>query len=177
MRSNAAATWLQTYTGRRFFPLEPNPSDIDIEDIAHALSMQCRFSGHCHRFYSVAEHCFWVSSALPAEYAAWGLLHDAAEAYLVDLARPVKREMASYRIAEANLMRAICSRFGLTPVEPVAVKRADEMLLAAEARVLMAPLVEGWGIDEAEEWSGRLECWEPRVAEGMFLERWGEVTA
>jgi hypothetical protein len=172
MRSNAAATWLQTYTGRRFFPLEPNPSDIDIEDIAHALSLQCRFSGHCHRFYSVAEHCFWVSSSVPVEYAAWGLLRHAPRAYLADrLVKP------AYRIAEANLMRAICSRFGLTPVEPVAVKRADEMLLAAEARVLMAPLVEGWGIDEAEEWSGRLECWEPRVAEGMFLERWGEVTA
>lgn len=64
--------WIQTFTGRRFWPLDPRPEDVCIEDIAHALSLKCRFGGHCTRFYSVAEHSVHVSNYVPAEFALWG---------------------------------------------------------------------------------------------------------
>src|SRR5579885_2784587 len=82
--------WIQTYCGVAFYPLDPRPEEILIEDIAHALSMLCRFTGHVKRFYSVAQHCVYVSHRCDPKDALWGLLHDAAEAYLNDISRPVK---------------------------------------------------------------------------------------
>ena len=82
--------WVQTVTGKAFYPLKPDPSLISIEDIAWALSMQCRFAGHVLHFYSVAEHCVYISNSVPMEDALWGLLHDATEAYLTDVPRPLK---------------------------------------------------------------------------------------
>jgi uncharacterized protein len=89
--STRTGDWIQTYTGKQFWPLSPLPEDIVIEDIAHALSMQCRFGGHVRTFYSVAQHSVHVSLLVEPQYALWGLLHDAAEAYLVDLPRPIKK--------------------------------------------------------------------------------------
>src|ERR1017187_10636100 len=76
---------ITTFSGIHFWPLLPNPADIRIEDIAHALSNQCRFAGHAREFYSVAEHSVRVSQLCPPEDALWGLLHDASEAYLTDV--------------------------------------------------------------------------------------------
>lgn len=131
--------WIETYTGVQFWPLDPRPDDIRIADIAHALANQCRFTGHCAQFYSVAEHCVRVSNAVPRQHALWGLLHDAAETYLVDLARPLKRlpEFAVYREIEARIMHAVCTRFGLPAEEPAEVRHFDAVLLATEARDLM----------------------------------------
>ncbi|MFG0247924.1 MAG: phosphohydrolase, partial [Phycisphaeraceae bacterium JB051] len=78
-------SWIQTYTGKAFYPLREDPGIIDIRDIAHALSLQCRFNGHCSDFYSVAQHSVHVSEVVPQAFALWGLLHDAAEAYMSDL--------------------------------------------------------------------------------------------
>lgn len=147
--------WIQTYSLKQFFPLDPRPEDIDIQDIAHALSMQCRFTGHCHTYYSVAEHCVRVSQRAQellsglrsALYVAqWGLLHDAAEAYLVDLARPVKHtpELSGYRAAERQILSAVLVRFGLDEDEPVAVKQADTELLYTEARDLFPGVHPDW---------------------------------
>jgi hypothetical protein len=83
--------WMQTFTGRAFYPLDPRPEDIDPVDIAHALSLICRYGGHSSRFYSVAEHCVLMSHAVAPEHALWALLHDATEAYLGDMIRPLKR--------------------------------------------------------------------------------------
>src|ERR1039457_118422 len=83
--------FIGTFSGLRFWPLDPNPEKILIDDIAHALAHQCRFGGHASRFYSVAEHSVHVSRLCPPEDALWGLLHDASEAYLVDLPRPLKQ--------------------------------------------------------------------------------------
>ena len=85
MKALRNGSWLQTYTGIQFWPLDPRPEEIDIQDIAHALSLLCRFNGHCQRFYSVAEHSVHVSTILAPEFGLWGLLHDAAEAYLSDI--------------------------------------------------------------------------------------------
>src|SRR4051812_20612492 len=85
--------WMQTYTGRAFWPLDAQPEDVDPLDIAAALSMLCRYGGHVSRFYSVAEHCLLMSEAVAPEHALWALLHDATEAYMGDMVRPLKRQM------------------------------------------------------------------------------------
>ena len=144
--------FIETHTGAKFEPLDPSIELIRIQDIAHALSQQCRFSGHTSVFYSVAEHSVRVSRLLE-EWGAdpvtvlWGLLHDASEAYLVDIPSPLKRSpaFASYREAEAGLMRMICARFGLPGIEPADVRRADAVLLATEARSLMPFVPDHWG--------------------------------
>lgn len=141
MTEKRRGDWIQTFTGRQFWPLDPRPEDVDIEDIAHALSNVCRFTGHVREFYSVAQHAVLVSSLVPAEHALWGLLHDASEAYIADVASPLKvqEEMAPYRAIERGIMDAVCARFGLAPREPDEVKHVDRRLLATEARDLMPP--------------------------------------
>lgn len=131
--------WIATYTGRQFYPLDPRPEDIDPVDIAHALSLQTRFTGHCPEPYSVAQHSVLVSLHCDMRDALWGLLHDASEAYICDLSRPAKEALRKAGIAfydeiEARIMRAVADRFGLTWPVPASVKRADEMLLTTEAR-------------------------------------------
>jgi uncharacterized protein len=137
--------WINTYTGRKFYPLDPHIDDIDIADIAHALSLQCRFTGHIKYFYSVAQHSLLVASKCPPELALEGLLHDASEAYLVDLARPVKHqpELEAYRDAEARLEQVIAAKFGLKN-HSMTVKCADNRALATEAVQLLPNLHEDW---------------------------------
>lgn len=132
---------IQTYSGRAFWPLDPKPEEIDIVDIAQALSNQSRYSGHCKWFYSVAQHSVLVSYQCEPASALWGLLHDASEAYMQDVARPLKYlpEMAVYREFEEKLQRAIYERFGLFGEPPGDVKRADQALLAKEVASLMTP--------------------------------------
>ncbi len=166
--------WMLTATGRQFWPLDPRPEEIHIEDIAHALAHQCRFGGHCRFFYSVAQHSVLVSNAVPPEHALWGLLHDAAEAYLVDLPRPIKRysEMGDlYRAIEGRLMKAICYRFMLPVDEPPEVKRADDVLLMTEKRDVM-PVSEWEWRCTAEPLPERIVPWSPNFARTMFLRRW-----
>lgn len=149
--------WIQTHTGRQFFPLNPRIEDIDVEDIAHALSHLCRFAGHTRVFYSVAEHAVRVSllcqqlSARGGLYeAAWGLHHDDSEAYMIDLPRPLKRSTEigpGYRQAEQRLMEVICRRFNLHPQEPPVVKEADTILLITERRDLLSQPPELWQED------------------------------
>src|ERR1017187_2988058 len=110
-----------------------------VEDIAHALAHRCRFGGHASKFYSVAEHSVHVSQLYLPEHALWGLLHDASEAYLVDLPRPLKLlpEFAPYREAECQLQRAVAVRFGLPPYQPASVTEADDTMLWIEAHSLL----------------------------------------
>lgn len=139
-----AGDWMQTFLGRQFWPLDARAEEVHVIDIAHSLSQQCRFAGHCNEFYSVAEHSVRVSLACDEEDALWGLLHDAAEAYLVDLPTPVKRSMAAYTEIETRLQVVLSERFGLSVAMPASVKRADAVLLATEARDLMAKPPADW---------------------------------
>ena len=165
--------WLQTYSGGCFDPIEPDPATIVLEDIAHALSNQCRFSGHCSTFYSVAQHSLLCSCAVDASVAAWGLLHDASEAYLVDLPRPLKRYTqlgVHYENIEGAVMGAICRRFGLHVVMPEAVRDADRRLLATEQRDLMAPPPRPWEPMPAP-FSAKILPVGPEAAKALFLSR------
>src|SRR5438093_1391342 len=108
--------WMQTYSGAKFYPMHPRAEDVDPIDIAHSLSLLCRYNGHLDRFYSVGEHCVLMSQAVGPENALWALLHDATEAYVGDMVRPLKLQQPSFVEAEDRVMAAICERFGLDPV-------------------------------------------------------------
>jgi hypothetical protein len=103
---------IRTFSGKYIDPLNPNPDLICIEDIAHSLSMQCRFGGHTRQFYSVAQHSVMCALKLPDELKLAGLLHDASEAYLMDIPSPVKRRLTNYKEIENNLMKVIADKFG-----------------------------------------------------------------
>lgn len=180
MRNNH---WMQTYTGKQFWPLDPRVEDIDIRDIAHHLSLQCRFAGACKHHYSVAQHSVLVSLTCSVPDAKWGLLHDAAEAYLQDMVRPLKQDedfAHEYRIAEARLMRVICDRFGLAMKQPESVTEADTAVLLAEKRDIMAPAPAEWNEEQVSQinviaYPRKIEKWTPEEAEESFLHRFGNV--
>lgn len=163
--------WIQTFTGRAFYPLDPRPEEICFADISHALSHLCRYGGHSRHFYSVAEHssnlCEYFLSRRERELARWALLHDASEAYLVDVPRPLKPSLPAYRVHEARLMSAICARFGLPDEEPEAVREADRRILTDEARALMAPPPMPWAT-EAEPLGVSIIGVRPDVARTTF---------
>ena len=162
--------WMQTFTGRQFWPLDPRPEDVRIEDIAHALSMLCRYGGHSLRFYSVAEHCCILHDYAPPEFKAWALMHDASEAYLVDVPRPLKPHLTGYKAAERGVMDAVCARFGLDVEEPPEVKEIDGRILADEAAQNMRDMPEAWLYDPL---GITLKFWSPDEAEAQFLARAG----
>jgi len=128
--------WMTTFTGRKFHYLNPQPDEINIVDIAHHLSLLCRFTGAVSVFYSVAEHSIRVSELVPQGLKLSALLHDAAEAYINDISRPVKYTH-KLDVTEKIVMDAISRKFGITPNVPV-IKAADNVLMATEARDLMA---------------------------------------
>jgi hypothetical protein len=168
--------WIQTYTGKPFWPLEPNLGEVDILDIAHSLSMQCRYAGHVKKFYSVAEHCVHISYAVSPENALWGLLHDATEAYMVDLPRPVKAFLPEYKKAEKYLEQIIMLHFGLPQHEPPEVKEMDTRILFNERAALLNTSVMDWTLTGDPIPDIDIEAWQPDMAEKMYLMRFGQLT-
>lgn len=133
-----------THSGISFNLLNPDPDLIEIEDIAHALSHLCRFTGHTNRFYSVAEHSFRASLHVAPEFALEALLHDATEAYLGDVSSPLKALLREYRLIELQLDLVIRERFGLPLKQSPQVKQADLAMLATERTHLMPVTNEHW---------------------------------
>jgi hypothetical protein len=162
--------FMQTFLGRKFWPMDPRADEVFIEDIAHSLSLQCRYAGHCHRFYSVAEHSVLMARHLRWEgvdVALWALLHDASEAYLVDIPRPVKPYLGGYKEAEAKVMAVVAERFDLAPEMPAVVHDADNRIIADEL-ANMTPM--DWHARYAgQELGVQLRYWSPARASEEFM--------
>jgi len=136
------ADFIRTFTGRNVIPTALKLEDLCINDIAHALSNQCRFGGHTKNFYSVAQHSVYVADVMFDRYGASaalsGLLHDASEAYMVDLPTPIKVLMPAYSAAEYRIQALIEKKFELTvSLNSPEVREIDRVLLATEARDLI----------------------------------------
>lgn len=178
--------YITTSTGSRFYLLDDRPEFRTIE-IAHALSMQCRFTGQCERFYSVAEHSVLVSEIMEAngDDPYEGLLHDAAEAYLSDIATPWKTLLPDYKRLEKDLERKVREFYCLPPEITPECKRADSIALLVEARSLL-PMggADLWGHFEhvAKDASAWIDAYHgvyaltPAGAKTAFLHRFEKLT-
>lgn len=176
-------SWFQTRSGQVFDFEDPSPDAINIEDIAHALSKQCRFNGHCIEFYSVAQHSCYVCDIIT--HRNWrskrvqlaALLHDAAEAYTGDMVAPLKYILPGFRRVEKRVEQAIWEKFfnGTTPERmgiANEIRRADMIMLATEKRDLMEPCWKEWEVLEGiEPMKSQIEAWTIETARREFLSR------
>lgn len=136
---------MNTYTGRRFDPMQMTPEDVSLRDIAHALSLLCRGGGHMKYFYTVGLHS--LNCAREAAARGWSdrvvlacLFHDASEAYLSDIIRPVKAHLTNYLEIEEQIMQMILTHFhlgDLTPEENALWRQIDDEMLSQELKNLM----------------------------------------
>lgn len=191
-------TWLQTHSCRALDLASPDPADVRLEDIAHALSRICRYNGHTSRHYSVAEHCCHVADYLEqraienghedvaAHIALAGLLHDASEAYVGDLTYPLQQALgpavrAELRAAHERVWLAIRAALGVPPavnIHAPAVKWVDRTILLDERDALMGPSPRSWDVP-GEPLGVAVQGWAPDVARTEWLSRFerlmGEV--
>jgi len=165
-------TWILTHSGERFDLLNPQPGMVRLLDIVHALAHTARFNGHTAWHYSVAQHSLLVASLVPPEHQLVALLHDATEAYLGDVTRPLKRLLDCYQELEHRVWQCICERFGLDSELPDCVHEADRIALATERRDLMPRDDAPWeclaGISPLARRIGR---WSPEKARRHFYAR------
>lgn len=175
-------TWIHTHSGEKFDLVNPTPEQIHLPDIAHALSLLCRYTGHTRKFYSVAEHSILMS--LHAENMKLGdgdrrllrtfLLHDASEAYVGDLNRPLKQLLPEYQAVEDKVQVAIAKRFDLIYPYPKVVHEYDTRILMDEKEVLLSP--GSWDLGVAPLGiSDDIIAWGPLPAERLFLARSAEL--
>lgn len=177
-------SWLQTFTDEKFDLVNPTLDQVDVRVIAHALARICRFGGHARQFYSVAQHSVIVSHHVPAPYALHALMHDAAEAYIGDVIRPLKMLLKEwtgekYEAFEANVEGVIWKRLGIEWTDDArrAVHEADERALATEARDLFGKPIDNWTGKLRPALELRIVPCNPDQAELGFLARYVELTA
>lgn len=172
----ASSATIQTQSGRIVDLLNFNPSDVDIDDIAHALAHQCRFGGHVREFVSVAQHSVLVSMLVPPQFQLHGLLHDGHEAYMTDIPTPLKRLLPEYYVIAEGVQKAINNRFALSEQEPLEVKEADRKALVIEAMNFM-PSSDYW-IEQAKSIGNKipiLKAMPPDEAKLLFVNRFYEI--
>lgn len=167
--------WFTTYTGKKFYPVTPKPEDVCIEDIAHALSNVCRFGGHCRSHYSVGQHSVLVSHILAPhgkQVQFYGLMHDATEAYVGDMVRPLKQSLPDYQVVEERVWEAICEKFNIISILPPVVKWADNIALMTERRDIIHPCPDEWIIrpEDYPPMPFRVVPFPPEKSEALFLE-------
>jgi hypothetical protein len=167
--SEYIGNWIETYTGKRFHFLDPKPEEICIKDIAHALSLKCRYSGHCKFFYSVGQHSLHVAYLLPEELKLSGLLHDAAEAYIPDIPRPIKRHYGLEE-AENKIISVIADKYNLYFDDMIL--EVDNTMLSTEAEQLMENK-DGWA-PLPKPLPFKIDQYEPLFIEGKFLEQFNK---
>lgn len=175
-RIRPATGWLQTYTGKAFYPTAPHVNDVDILDIAHALSLQCRYNGHSKFFYSVAEHSVLISDFVSRENALWGLLHDGTEPYVGDMIRPLKLQLPAFREIEDAVEVVIAAKFGMSLPIPDEVETVDKMMIADERLAVMNTPAVGMSWSQREPLGITIHGWSPPQAELEFLVRFAQLT-
>lgn len=169
---------IATFTGKLVNPFDLQPEDIDPRDIAHALSMQCRYTGHVREFYSVGEHCVLIHDYLEMmEYDTpvlrRALLHDGDETYFLDLAAPIKHYVngfgEKFKEAANEVTKRLVKRFDLIDPEPPIIKEVDVQLREVEISTLFPPLP-GREHKYSETFLPiRIRNWSPTEAEFQFL--------
>jgi uncharacterized protein len=135
---------IQTYTGSYFDFTDPENSEIDIRDIAHGLANLCRFTGHTREFYSVAQHSVLMAVAVGGEHGFKALMHDAHEAYVGDMASPLKALVPGFKEIEKRIEAAVLGRFGISLPLPPVIKESDLRMLLTEQQALMTPPFNHW---------------------------------
>ena len=193
--SRQLGSWMLTATGKKFWPLDPDPADVDLRDIAHALSLLCRFNGHVPFHYSVAQHSVLCADvAAHHSYAKYPgfvlsvLLHDAHEAYLADVPRPVKpytfiapdqQNIDRYSVWAKRVQEAILQAVGLDPAQVARwaheIKRIDNQVLASEGVALMRADISEWNLLEEPIRGLIIMQMEPETAERLYLKRAQEL--
>lgn len=171
--------WIETYTGKRFHILDPQPEEIDIRDIAHAESLLCRYTGQVRAFYSVGDHSIRAAALAPEHLALAFLLHDASEAYISDISRGLKQALPQYRDIEHIVQNAIHDKFGIKPLtltEFDLLKEIDNILLVSEARDLLPnsnwqDWLPGTDIQPLDK---TITPFSPELVEALFLETFNE---
>lgn len=137
-------SWIQTNSGIRFEILNPTVDMINIEDIATSLSKQCRYNGHCENFYSVARHSLVMSKMAPPHLKLVSLLHDATEAYIGDMVKPLKNLIPEFEVIEDKIWLVIADKFNLPMELPREVKDLDLRMLATEKLYIMKEHPDKW---------------------------------
>lgn len=181
---DATNGYMTTYSGQKIYIMNPEPSKINIRDIAHSLSNYCRWGGHISTFFSVAQHSVMVSYMCAPEDALNGLLHDSPESILGDMIRPFKYlpEMKIYKVIEKKVADCIAFAFNLPTIDKTpSVEKSDTLMLAREFVNLRLPnTVPQWAYDlliaNGYTKNDYFECWDPAVAKFKFLDRFEELT-
>ena len=174
---NPRGYYIRTFTGKQFYWDEIEKAEFDIRDIAHALAMNCRWTGHVKEFYSVAQHSVYASYEVPTHLALDALLHDASEAYVHDTPSPLKwylrdHDFSAFSNLEKRIDKAIFKQYGLEHPRSPIIKEVDLRLLATENRDLMAPGEERIWMIKPYDW--HIQPLLPIQAERLFLYRWHE---
>ena len=172
--------WMLTAGGRQFWPLDPRADEVDIDDIATALSHQGRYNGHTRHFFSVAQHSTemarWFMGRRDTPMAREALLHDAAEAYVGDVIRPLKRFLRDFAAIEAGVEAAVRQRFGLAGEMPEAVKRADTRILGDEMIALFpGDALARYGLDHRARLGIEIRPLFPTTARDRFMATFREL--
>lgn len=166
--------WMETFTGRQFWPARPRLQDITIFDIAHALALKCRYGGHCDKFYSVGEHC-WILAVyarrlgLPVSVQLELLLHDAGEAYLPDVPRPIKHHFPELVVMERRIDELVRRFAGLTGEVPSCVKEFDSRIIVDERAQNMGRSGLAWQVDALQPLGVSLSIAGPSEVQWNFL--------
>ena len=170
---HSPTTYISTFKGNRFYPAEPRIDGIDMEDIAHGLAYQCRFNGQTRAFYSVAQHSLMVAALVPPALHKAALLHDAAEAYLGDMVKPLKLLVPDFNRIEAAVTELIAAAFGVDFSDYAQIKQADLVALATEKRDLMPNSTEPWSyLAGIAPLAQPIEPLGPQQAKDAFLAAW-----
>lgn len=173
--------WCETYTGRRVYPTAMTVDMVDFEDIAHSLAHQCRYNGHTTHFYSVAEHCvhmadYTMDLGRSPKDALHALLHDACEAYIGDIPRPIKCAIPRLKEVENKIDLVIAEVFDLPVYKPDWLEELDARIVVDERAQAKLPSNHVWVHDVLEPLGVKIGFWKPADAKHLFVRRYRVLT-